>query len=116
MVNMLFPCFHKLQATDADIGSGQVVWFEFTTPQVPFLVDRDSGVVTTSGVFTGLSGTRYTVTIRAYDNKGVQPSLSTTTSLVVSLPQLYKSVELAISVSSIESFCQHTQDACRNMY
>jgi len=97
MVNILFPCLHKLQATDADIGSGQVVWFEFTTPQVPFLVDRDSGVVTTSGVFTGLSGTRYTVTIRAYDNKGVQPSLSTTTSLVVSLPQLYKSVELSLS-------------------
>ena len=89
---MFFPCLHTLQATDADIGSGQVVWFEFSTPQVPFLVDRDSGVVTTSGVFTGLSGTRYTIEIRAYDNKGVQPSLSTTTSLVVSLPQLYKSV------------------------
>ena len=88
MVKTFSPCLHMLQATDSDIGSGQVVWFEFTTPQVPFLVDRDSGVVTTSGVFQGLSGTRYTVAIRAYDNKGVQPSLSTTTSLVVSLPQL----------------------------
>ena len=57
------------QATDRDIGSGQVVWFEFTTTQVPFIVDRDSGVVTTADVFNGQTGTRYTIPVRAYDNK-----------------------------------------------
>ena len=72
------------QAMDRDIGSGQVVWFEFTTTQVPFIVDRDSGVVTTADVFHGQTGTRFTIPVRAYDNKGVQPSLSTTNSLIVS--------------------------------
>ena len=105
------PCLHMLQATDSDIGSGQVVWFEFTTPQVPFLVDRDSGVVTTSGVFQGLSGTRYTITIRAYDNKGVQPSLSTTTSLIVSL---YKNICHTQNIHAPRRLVYHTANSINN--
>jgi len=32
---------HTLLVTDADVGGGQVVWFEFTTPQGPWQVDRE---------------------------------------------------------------------------
>lgn len=51
---------------------------------MPYLVDRDTGVVTTAGVFTGLSGTRHEVTMRAFDNFGIVPTFSATDVMIVS--------------------------------
>ena len=58
--------------------------YEITTPAVPFLVVRDTGVVTSSGIFIGASGTKYEVTVRATDNLGAPPSISTTATMTVS--------------------------------
>ena len=78
------------QATDADTLNGSIVWFEIVTPQVPYLVDRDTGVVTTAGVFRGLTGTRYNVEVRAFDNFGNSPSFSTAANMEVRpVPILY---------------------------
>ncbi len=68
---------------DSDSLNGSIVWFEIATPQVPYLVDRDTGVVTTAGVFTGLSGIRHEVTMRAFDNFGQAPTFSTTDIMIV---------------------------------
>ena len=50
---------------------------------VPYLVDRDSGDVTTAGVFSGLSGARHEVTVRAFDNLGNTPTLTATATMIV---------------------------------
>ena len=63
-----------LQATDADIGNNSVVYFRILSNNVPYVVDRDSGVVTTAGVFTGLSGTIHNVEVEAFDNFGIPPT------------------------------------------
>ncbi len=73
-----------MQAIDSDSLNGSIVWFEIVTPQVPYLVDRDTGVVTTAGVFSGLSGTRQEVTMRAYDNFGKVPTFSSMEIMIVS--------------------------------
>ena len=49
-----------------------------------YLVDRDTGVVTTAGVFTGLSGTLDMVKVRAYDNFGEVPTFATEANMEVS--------------------------------
>ena len=75
---------HSSQTTDLDLGNGQVAQFEIITPTVPFLVVLDSGVVTSSGIFRGSSGTKYEVMVRATDNPGDSPRLSTTDIMTVS--------------------------------
>lgn len=55
-------------------------------PDVPFVVDRVTGEVTTAGVFKGLSGTTMQVQVRAYDNFGQPPTESTVDTLTVSSP------------------------------
>lgn len=73
-----------IQATDADTLNGSIVWFEIVTPQVPYLVDRDTGIVTTAGLFTGLSGTNNQIMVRAFDNFGLVPTFTTNDILNVS--------------------------------
>ena len=48
------------------------------------MVDEDTGVVTTAGVFNGQSGTKYEIRVRAFDNLGNPPSLSTSNVMTVS--------------------------------
>ena len=73
-----------LQATDADIGNNSIVYFRILSNNVPYVVDRDSGVVTTAGVFTGLSGTIHNVEVEAFDNFGIPPTNRRTGILTVS--------------------------------
>ena len=51
---------------------------------VPYVVDRDSGVVTTAGVFAGLSGTIHNVEVETFDNFGIPPTNRRTGILTVS--------------------------------
>ena len=63
-----------MQATDADIGNNSIVYYRILSTNMPYVVDRDSGVVTTAGVFAGLSGTIDRVEVEAYDNFGIPPT------------------------------------------
>ena len=65
---------NSIQATDADIGNNSIVYYRILSNNVPYVVDRDSGVVTTAGVFAGLSGTIHNVEVEAYDNFGIPPT------------------------------------------
>ena len=51
---------------------------------MPYVVDRDSGVVTTAGVFTGDSGVIHSIEVEAYDNFGIPPTNRRTGILTVS--------------------------------
>ena len=78
-------CYHLCsKATDADTGNGSVVWFSIESPDAPFVVEKDTGEVTTAGVFRGQSGTSLAVQIRAYDNFGMPPTQSNSSILTVS--------------------------------
>ncbi len=63
-----------MQATDADIGNNSIVYFRILSNNVPYVVDRDSGVISTAGVFTGLSGEIHNVEVEAFDNFGIPPT------------------------------------------
>ena len=63
-----------LQATDADVGNNSIVYFRILSNNVPYVVDRDTGVVTTAGVFTGLRGVIHRVQVEAFDNFGITPT------------------------------------------
>ena len=65
-----------LQATDADVGNNNIVYFRILSNNVPYVVDGDSGVVTMAGVFAGLSGTMHNVEVEAlnFDNFGIPPT------------------------------------------
>lgn len=67
-----------------DSGNGSVIWFSIETPNAPFVVDLDTGEVTTAGVFRGLSGTTIDVQVRAFDNFGIPPTEFTVDTLSVS--------------------------------
>jgi hypothetical protein len=54
------------------------------SPNVPFVVDLDTGVVSTAGDFRGLSGQTIDVDVMAFDNFGVQPTQSMVDVLSVS--------------------------------
>ena len=73
-----------MQATDADVGNNSIVYFRILSNNVPYVVDGDSGVVTTAGVFTGLSGTIHNVEVEAFDNFGIPPTNRRTGILTVS--------------------------------
>ena len=72
------------QATDADVGNNSIVYFRILSNNVPYVVDRDSGVVTTAGVFAGMSGTIHNVEVEAFDNFGIPPTNRRTGILIVS--------------------------------
>lgn len=57
--------------------------YSIITSQVPYLIDSETGVVTTAGVFKGLSGTVHEVEVRAFDNFGNLPSLASTAKMMV---------------------------------
>lgn len=61
-----------------------MIWFSIESPNAPFVVDQDTGVVTTAGVFRGLSGETINVQVRAFDNFGVTPTEFTIDTLSVS--------------------------------
>ena len=50
----------------------------------PYLVDQETGEVTTADTFAGRSGERNRFTVVAYDNEGEEPSLTSTAVLTVS--------------------------------
>ena len=60
------------------------MWFSIESQDAPFVVDRDTGVVTTAGIFRGLSGMTLQVQVRAFDNFGKPPTQSTLATLSVS--------------------------------
>lgn len=68
-----------------DSGNGSVVWYSIVSQDSPFVVDRDTGVITTAGVFRGQSGMTLQVQVRAFDNFGIPPTQSTTATLSVSI-------------------------------
>ena len=75
-----------IQATDKDITANfSTVYYEIIAVDPPFLVDRETGAVTTADVFTGRSGDVDKLTVIAYDNKGEDPSLTSTAILTVKL-------------------------------
>ena len=78
-------CFNYSQATDADTGNGSIVWYRIETENAPFVVDLDTGVVTTVGIFKGQSGTSLEVVVRAFDNFGTPPTQSSTGTMIVSM-------------------------------
>ena len=63
------------------------MWFSIETPDAPFVVKRETGEVTSAGVFRGLSGTTIQVQVRAFDNFGMPPSQSVLDTLLVSTAQ-----------------------------
>ena len=65
------------QATDLDTGNGSVIWFNIVTSNAPFVVQQNTGEVVSAGVFRGQSGDTISVNVRAFDNFGLTPSLST---------------------------------------
>lgn len=69
-----------------------MIWFSIETANAPFVVDRDTGEVTTAGVFRGLSGTTIHVQVRAFDNFGVSPTLFTVDTLAVSNMCVHRSL------------------------
>ena len=66
-----------------------MVWFQIETEDSAFVVDQDTGDVSTAGVFRGLSGTTLQVQVRAFDNFGIPPTLSTVDTLSVSFSIIY---------------------------
>ena len=73
-----------MQATDDDVGNNSIVYFRILSNNVPYVVDRDSGVVTTAGVFTGLRGVIHRVQVEAFDNFGITPTNRRTGIMTVS--------------------------------
>ena len=65
------------QTTDRDVGNHSVAQYELIGDELPFVIERDTGILSTVAVFHDKVGTMYTARVRAYDNYGVTPSLST---------------------------------------
>ena len=82
--NWTLLLYQYMQATDTDIGNNSIVYFRILSNNVPYVVDRDAGVVTTAGVFTGLSGQVHKVEVEAFDNFGIPPTNRRTAILTVS--------------------------------
>ena len=79
---MIMSC---AQATDIDANETfRTVYYEFVELNPPFLVDRETGEVTTADIFTGRSGDIDTFIVEAYDNQGKDPSFRTRAVLTVS--------------------------------
>ena len=74
-----------LQATDDDINATfSTIFYEIIAVDPPYLVDRETGEVTTADVFTGRSGEVDQFTVVAYDNMGNAPTFTATAILTVS--------------------------------
>ena len=65
------------QTTDRDTGNHSVPQYELIDSGLPFLIERNTGILTTIAVFHDKVGDMYNARIRVYDNYGVVPSLST---------------------------------------
>lgn len=78
-----------LQATDADISSNGEVWYSIETDGIPFIINIFTGEVTTAAAPISLAETHYTMTVKAYDHQGVDPSLENSTSLDIYLYNYY---------------------------
>ena len=79
------PMLPLSQATDRDTGMHAVVWYELTATGNPFVVQRETGVISTSSTFTELAGTKYVLNVEAFDNQGISPSLRNETIINVSV-------------------------------
>ena len=80
-------CAHVYtQAVDVDVNETyRRVFYEIIAVDPPYLVDRETGVVTTADVFTERSGEVDRYTVVAYDNEGREPSFTSTAVLTVRL-------------------------------
>ena len=58
-----------------DIGNHSVHWYELENTDVPYLIERETGVMTTTALFRDKIGQIYYNRIRVYDNYGQAPSL-----------------------------------------
>ena len=73
------------QAFDTDDNDTfSTVYYEIIAVDPPYLVNRDTGEVTTADTFTGRSGEIDRFTVVAYDNEGNEPSYTSTAILTVS--------------------------------
>lgn len=80
--------YHKKylqQTTDMDIGNHSVPWYELENTDVPYIIDRETGVMSTTALFRDKIGQIYYNRIRVYDNYGEAPSLFTLCDLRVCL-------------------------------
>ena len=59
------------------------MYYEIVAVDPPYLVDRETGEVTTADVFTDRSGDIDQYTVIAYDNEGRDPSFTSTAVLTV---------------------------------
>ena len=73
------------QAIDKDENDTfSTVYYEIIAVDPPYLVNRETGEVTTADTFTGRSGETDKFTVVAYDNRGNEPSFTSTAILTVS--------------------------------
>ena len=78
-----------LQTTDADTGNYQKVWYRFLTAEgASVVINKETGVITTAGPFTGEADRNYSLIVEAYDNEGLNPSLNNHISIAVSQANL----------------------------
>lgn len=81
--------------------------YELIDSGLPFVIERNTGILTTIAVFHDKVGEMYNARIRVYDNYGVAPSLQTICDLRVRnqlqcLKYLYMMVILQVYVVSDE--------------
>ena len=75
----------SLKALDGDENDTySTVYYEIIAVDPPYLVDRETGEVTTADTFAGRSGEVDRFTVVAYDNRGTEPSFTSTAVLTVS--------------------------------
>ena len=81
-----------LQVIDGDDNETfSKVYYEIIAVESPYLVDRETGEVTTADTFTDRSGEVDRFTVVAYDNEGKEPSFTATAVLTVSQPPIHYS-------------------------
>ena len=72
------------QANDPDSGDHAIVWYELLQLEgSQFTVETETGVVRLSTAYFKENSSHSSVSIRAYDNRGSNPSLSAVTQVEV---------------------------------
>ncbi|CAI7993581.1 Protocadherin Fat 4 [Geodia barretti] len=86
-----------LKAIDKDENDTfSTVYYEIIAVDPPYLVNRETGEVTTADTFTGRSGETDKFTVVAYDNRGNEPSFTSTAILTV---RVFKECEQIVAVA-----------------
>jgi hypothetical protein len=98
-----------LQALDGDENDTfSTVYYEIIAVDPPYLVDRETGEVTTADTFADRSGEVDRFTVVAYDNKGAEPSFTATSVLTV---RVFRQCQQIIAVADQP---QEQAETCRS--